>query len=513
MGIFDFWRSSSEPLQIEGPTEAPPSSGDDSLRMDSVGAFINTIAALGGSDDSGASVKPSLSRVSFSVEHWQAAYEGGLYGRIIDMDPDDAFSKGFEVKVEGDEDFQISRRVMDRLEDLDVNGRVQQALKIGAALGEARLWSIVDGGAQDLTTPWDPDRTRKFHALHLLGPQEFSPVQGDGDLRSPLWGQPSIYRLTPSRAWQGYDHGAKGYEAVHASRLLRAYGFDTPYSSRAGMDNGAYPGAALPWGQRWWDVISQNVTVDHSAARAAAEISVAVFGMDQGAFERMNRGGSSGANRMVARLQNIRLKKSIANMIALLPGESYERRNISIAGFDQLDARALKMLCAVTGKSEAQLLGQPPGGLTADKGSWWAKRELEVSTYQKERCNPILRPIIRALLAELGHGGRPFKIAWHPLAEQTPEQKSTTYLRTMQATALAINAGIIPPDHGRHHFGVDGFMVDLPPVEEEDLEDEATEDMGTVEAVQRAVRAAVPKPSAEAVDAEDENVTQTQEKD
>ena len=101
-----------------------------------------------------------------------------LAARICEALDDDAFRRGYELKIADKEDAETA---MDAIEDLEINKKVEQAGQMERTAGGAALFPVLDGALGDLSEPLvleecQPSKIGSLLAIHLLEPRA-RPIQ------------------------------------------------------------------------------------------------------------------------------------------------------------------------------------------------------------------------------------------------------------------------------------------------------------------------------------------------
>lgn len=441
------------------PAQAPDPSTALVARRRFDAAVLNELAGLGGSKDMGSQYRPNTGEALLSLSELAKAYESGLYGRLCEMLPAWALARGWRLRGVPE---ATAARVRERWRDLGMTETLPRLLSLGEGLCEARGWLVTDDPTP-IGLPLEPERVRRVNALHILTPSELEPRLWDLNPESMYYGRPQTWTIRPQRG-----PVSNRTALIDNSRLLRAWGYEVSQAEAPQITSGLWQGAARAVGHRWWDAIATMGAADLSARRALAELSVAVFSAGEMTLAQDQFPGGQGATgSLVGRLTVAARQKSLHNMLTLAPGEKFERHNIAINGFDALSDHGRQVLALVTGRPIALLYGEAPSGLSADKGSWWASWEMQVTAYQEQRVRPVMEYVLRCLLSEQGYRLNDWSLEFLPLAERTTTDRARDRLVATQADALAIQAGILTADEARARYSDDGFADELPsPVQE-----------------------------------------------
>ncbi len=435
-------------MKADAETPTPSSMGGTNA---SSSGYRNPFSGLGLSTDMATQARPNVNRLRLSDEELVAAGRDGLLGRIVELKPNYATRKGWQLDGDG------SERITARMGQLRAKARFRDADKWGGQLGEARVLMVTDD-PMPMHLPLIPRTVKRVHALQVIDKREFSPRTWCTDMRNPLFGQPETYHVHPIRP------GGARMQVVHASRLVRFYGNPLPPS--AGIENETFAGGADAIGQRIWDALRNMAQTTAAQERLALELSVAVFKI--GSMKQQKAGDHR--ERFLSRTRMMAWTKSVANSVLLGPNDSYERVSANPSGFKDLSENAQRYLALVLGYPLVLLFGQSPGGLNADGESWQAHWRDTVAQHQEDRYREPLEDLVEILHYEVnGTDADPpeYALTFNPLGELTPKEEADVRLVNAQRDEIYMRNQVYGAQRvGEYRFGEEGYQEIGPPVEE-----------------------------------------------
>lgn len=418
-------------------------------------AVQNFMSGLGGVRDSGAMARPNTVRDYLDIHELIALLRGTSYRRIVQMHPNWATTKGWELSDDTDDEKPLFKE----MKRLDVVQSFRRADTWGRALGESRIWLITDDPAPQ-EEPLDPSKVTKLHRLEILDRREFTPTTYNTDASVDEIGKPEVYHVHPRRT--GVSNRVL---QVHSSRLLRFYGDDLPPSEIGFNFTGYSTWGADAIGQTLWDGIRNLAQTGSGGARLAQELSIAVFKLGSSS----SKSAGDQRNDFIGKMRAMNMMKSIAHAIFLKVGEDYARVAANPAGFKDLSDHARMELGLLTGIPLTLLIGLAPSGMNTDGESWQKMWSTSVSSHQEERYRDPLETIIE-ILYYIEHGAPPdmWDLTFRPLGKLTDLELADIRLKHTQADSLAILDGVLTPEDARERYTQPGgFQIELQPLEEE----------------------------------------------
>lgn len=413
---------------------------DDEARVD---GWANVLTALGdAARDHRMAARFERGR-KWTQQEIDALYEEDwLFARVIDAIPEDATRRWLRVSVDddGQEDADIGRQVMDRLEELDAPQAVYELMRYDRLDGGACMLLGADDG-QDPAMPLDLARVRTVRHLNVLRRDEIQPWEFDADPTSPTFRQPQTFRLRPQSMHGATAPGLEWDRPIHASRVIRLVSL--PASKHS-------PYYELGWGvpliQRLNDALRFFGALVGHTELGIKDISQGVLGI-KGLAELV--ASEQGNANLLARVRVMNMVASAVNAVLIDTEESYEKRpSTGLAGLDAVLLRGMDILAGAAEIPLSRLFGQPPSGLSTDDASGRRTYYDSVSNKQRRLLNKPIERLIAAVMAEREGptGGRPpqsWTHAWIPLEEPSEDDDATRRKTEAETDAVYLERGII----------------------------------------------------------------------
>jgi phage-related protein (TIGR01555 family) len=422
--------------------DQPRSDAPDTPRLTRYDGWQSFQTGLGTDRDRRTSVEFRAVRLPYEVLAQQ--YRGEfLAARIVERFAAEMLRRGFNVTVKDDKD--VAEAIKDRLDELDATAHVEQALYWARAFGGAGILMGANDGATDLRLPLNLDKIRSLDWLTVLDCRELQPSEYYTDPAHPRYGQPSVYLLTPQVATD--QSGLNRY--VHETRVLRFEGVRVTRQQL--RENNGWGDSVL---QRVHEVLRDFGTAWGGAAHLLTEFSQGVLSIP-GLLEMIAT--KEGRANVQARLQALEMMSSVVRAKVVDGGteggadaESYERKVTPLAGLADLLDRFENLVAVAADTPVSILFGQAPAGLNATGDSEIRSFYDRVASGQAKQLRPQLNRLVKVLLrAKAGPTGgvepKSWKVKFPPLWELTDVEKADVRLKTSQADASDVNAGILDP--------------------------------------------------------------------
>src|SRR5690606_37779651 len=376
-----------------------------------------------------------------------------MIARIVDLPAQEMTREWLELHVGDGPD--IAKAMLQRLEDLDLQAKTDEALTWARLHGGALMILGIDGG-QATDKPLQEDSIRSFGWVSVVDRWEGRVASRYGDVRSPKYGMPEVYEITP--ASEGGGSAVSDRMLIHESRVIRFDGVKTPRRRMA--LNGGWCDSVVT---RLYEVIRDFCLGYASAAATLADFSVGVVAIQN--LAEMLAADQEGL--VLKRLEMLDMARSIARAVFMdAEKERFEYVARSLTGMpDTLDRLALR-LSAGTGIPVTLLMGQSPAGLNATGASdirlWYDN----VRSQQNQYLTPRIGHVIRlAFLAKDGptNGKEPddWSISWRPLWQPTEKEQAETRYLTMQTDVGYIDRGVLSPRKvAESRFGGDRWSME-----------------------------------------------------
>ena len=400
-----------------------------------------------------------------------------MIAKICDRPAEEMVRKGWRIRLENSVepegqntrgvqvDEEAGDSVMAKLDDLDTKTTFFDALRFSAAYGGAGVFLGAVDKAKDASEPLNEDALEDIKFLTVLDARELYPYTYYADPLSPNFGLPELYRIRPAfTATMVSPDRQKALEAqkllpiVHESRILRFPGVKV---NRWQMRE------TLGWGdskiQRIYDVCRDFGMSWHSAAYLITDFSQAVATM-KGISEAIENGDDKSVQ---ARLLAIEMMRSVARMVVMDEGETFERKQTPLSGLDAMLQLFFVRLAAAAEIPVTLLAGQAPAGLNAtgdgDIRGWYDR----VSSMQEWRLTPPLRRLVK-LICKAKKGPTKGKvpedihIEYNPLWQLTAKEEAERRKLVAEADHIYITDQVVDPaEVGIARFGGARYSSDL----------------------------------------------------
>ncbi len=378
--------------------------------------WINTSSGHGTSRDRriltqyGVDIVTDLEAVNLWRSEWLAA-------RIIEALPQDAFRRGWTLKIDGKSGKKQSEAICARAEELGLDTAFTRAAEFERALGGAALFPVIDGAQGALQDPLVPNRIGRVRAIHVLEPRELVPCEWDRDLMSPQFNLPSAYQLMPLSAGRG---GWMPQVRIHASRLIVFPGLR--------VSNQTQPGQRDGWGDsclsRPKQVMSDYSLAWGSAATLLTEHGHGVLEMDGYAELLAQAGGEEIVER---RFRTMDMGQSTLRSKVIDAKDRYSRSTGTLSGMSDVLKEFAQLMAGAADMPLTRLLGMSPGGMNAtgefDMRGWYDT----VERGQTKNYGPRVEQGIKLLFLENG-GTEPeqWSADWRPLITPSEKEQAET---------------------------------------------------------------------------------------
>lgn len=429
-----------------------------SERMDSI---ENALSGLGGDYDKGQAWQ-IVRRRQLSRQELDALYEQNAYcRRYIDLMSNDMARKGWSVLPEG--------------EGEDAMAEENKRLNVQFCAMEALKWSFLYGGyliypiikeirPTELWMPLDLNNIKSVDNLIGVVPEEAFPVDWDRSISSPTFKDPLIWQINLSVAGMGTSL------KIHASRLIYFEGQSVSKDRKPELN-----GFGLSKLEAALNNINIKTSIDQMIAHLIQEFKQDVISIPE------LKGLATSAQKEAF---NLRLKafmkaKSLINAIVLGPGETYDTRQVPVAGFAELADRAAQSLSAAFAIPQAKLYGEPPSGLNTDNKSQEQNWNAVISAGQSLNLAPQLYRLYDMIFAAKkgpfkGVIPKKYEIKFNSIYEPNQEEVAKIQKIHAETDAIWIEKGIIMPEEARSRFAGTGYQdqITLQDIDSEDLKTE-----------------------------------------
>lgn len=426
-------------------------------------------------------------------------WEGNdLAAKIIELPPNDAFRKAFEIdtgdKVQGE-------KIMGALEDLNVCEQFKIAAQYERAYGGAALYPVINDG-QDFSQPLrENGRIPSITDLIVLEPRELMPVSWYRDLQNSPRGRfrkPMRYRLNPIVPGGAINVG----QLIHESRLITFPGIVTSQDRARGARSG--------WGS---SVLTRTKKALAGFGISWAGIETLMHRIEQGVyklkgFSEMIAQDDGTAEHALGRIDRLR---SLVNMLVIDGDDDYQRLGVPLAGVAAILDNLMIRVSASADFPVTRMFGRSPAGQNATGESDSQNWDDVIQALQAHHYGPRVERLVRLYMLSndsVTGGKEPamWSVKWLPLRQLTEVEQATRNKLQAEADDIQIQNTVLSAAIVRvKRYGGDTYSMNtqLSPKElnEMTVAEEAAHEAEIAAAEQAAKAAAsAPDPNAPAPD-------------
>lgn len=390
--------------------------------------LMNVISGLGTGRDKNVYNTFAVRQVT-SAEVNAAYRSSGLTRKVHDIYPLEMTRAGRDWQTKGDE--------LDALYAEETRLKVWPKLRLLAQRarlygGGALLLGINRGAPSD---PIDATMLRPgdLQFIHVLTPDQLQVEAIDRDPSSEFYGEPEYYRLTDSRS-----------TLVDPSRVIPLIGQAHPDP----MQEQRFWGDPLL--TSLWSALSNSDLVHQTAAALLPEVkadTISIPGLGQMLLS------CDGEAQVTKRIAAASLMQSMFNVRLLdagdgtdrNPGDKWETRQLSLAGFPEFMAAFKACVAAETDIPYTRLAGMSPGGLNASGESEQLDWGKAVNSRQEVELRPVLDRLDPFLAANVGQSEVPY-FSFAPIDQPTETQKWDIEKKRAEVFKIYIDTGEFGPD-------------------------------------------------------------------
>ena len=394
---------------------------DQIVRLDEI---ISTISGIGGERDKGAATNLGLSGTKVIIpELALALYRTHYGGKIVDSYVRDSFRRGWRWSSQ-----RKHTKLTKAFKDCHAEARLKAADTWSQVYGSHYLLLELDDDSS-WDQPVDFTAVRGIKRIITAGVTEVTPEQyipfEHALLANPAlqYGDPLTYTVQLQS-----PNDLNPMFVAHTDRVLRFDGIALERQDRMQSSNG-YPGSGDSIYVRLYDDIVRQGLVEGAMATLISEFNIGMM-VIKGLRGML---ASDQTDEMVNRLIAMNMGKSIANMIPVDEGESFERRSITVAGLPDIYDRLAQSLASAAEQSMTEFFGQTPGGLSTDDKSGRISRDNVIYARQNDK----LRPAIEYLAMLITKNRSVPELIFNPLT--TPDEVDAAGIRKTQAETDKIN--------------------------------------------------------------------------
>ena len=390
--------------------------------------LMNVISGLGTGRDKNVYNTFAVRHVT-SAEVNAAYRSSGLTRKVHDIYPLEMTRSGRDWQTKGDE--------LDALYAEETRLKVWPKLRLLAQRarlygGGALLLGINRGAPSDPITA-EQLRPGDLQFIHVLTPDQLRVEAIDRDPSSEFYGEPEYYRLTDSRS-----------TLVDPSRVIPLIGQAHPDP----MQEQRFWGDPLL--TSLWSALSNSDLVHQTAAALLPEVkadTISIPGLGQMLLS------CDGEAQVTKRIAAASLMQSMFNVRLLdggdgtdrNPGDKWETRQLSLAGFPEFMAAFKACVAAETDIPYTRLAGMSPGGLNASGESEQLDWGKAVNSRQEVELRPVLDRLDPFLAANVGQSEVPY-FSFAPIDMPTEEQRWKVEKARADTFAVYVATGEFGPD-------------------------------------------------------------------
>ena len=390
--------------------------------------LMNVISGLGTGRDKNVYNTFAVRHVT-SAEVNAAYRSSGLTRKVHDIYPLEMTRAGRDWQTKGDE--------LDALYAEETRLKVWPKLRLLAQRarlygGGALLLGINRGAPSDPITA-EQLRPGDLQFIHVLTPDQLRVEAIDRDPSSEFYGEPEYYRLTDSRS-----------TLVDPSRVIPLIGQAHPDP----MQEQRFWGDPLL--TSLWSALSNSDLVHQTAAALLPEVkadTISIPGLGQMLLS------CDGEAQVTKRIAAASLMQSMFNVRLLdggdgtdrNPGDKWETRQLSLAGFPEFMAAFKACVAAETDIPYTRLAGMSPGGLNASGESEQLDWGKAVNSRQEVELRPVLDRLDPFLAANVGQSEVPY-FSFAPIDMPTEEQRWKVEKARADTFAVYVATGEFGPD-------------------------------------------------------------------
>lgn len=416
----------------------------------------NILTGLGLSRDkrkSGSFVPESLS-FGQAEEIWKG---NDLGAKIVTKVPKEMTRRGFDVHIQGEDSGRSKadeESVENKLQDLESDSRLYDALCFERAYGGGAVFLGVDDGEKDLRNPLNPNRLQDIKFLTAIPAQELFATAWYDNPFAPRYGMPSRYRFQPQGAMT-----ARAFinQEVHESRFLLFPG--TIVSRRQLLANQGWGSSVL---LRVHEVLSDFGQTWGSVAALLQDFAQAVYKIKG----LSNLVAQNKDTEVMKRVQIIDLMRSIIRGVLLDADEEYKRETTPLSGIPEILEQFALRLSAAADMPVSLLMGQAPAGLNATGASDIRFFYDDVAGDQKTKLGPQAKRLIKLICLSKkgptqGRLEKRWSLSFRPLWQMTEQEEAELRNKQADTDSKYIQSGVVTPTEiAVSRFGGDAYSTE-----------------------------------------------------
>lgn len=337
------------------------------------------------------------------------------------------------------EDQEVAEQIHMRLEELEIQSKVAEALTWGRTFGDALMILGADDGQKDLSQPLNEKNIQKFDWVYVVDRYDVNIKSWYDKLGETKYGEPQIYTVNNNSGGGGSQMLSMDF---HESRVIRFSGAMTTRQRQ--LKNAGWNDSVL---LKVYDVLRDFNSSWGGAANLLTDFSQAVFKI-KGLAAML---ASDKDQLVLNRLLLLDTARSIARAIPIDENEEFTRETASIAGLADLLGMFSKRLSGAAGMPVSLLMGEHPAGLAATGDASIRFFYDSIKADQEQILRPALNRIIKLIyLSKQGPTGgqepEDWSFEFNPLWQLTEKEEADIRYVQAQTDAIYIDRGALLPE-------------------------------------------------------------------
>ena len=382
----------------------------------------------------------------------QSYEDDDVFKKIINREPDEMTREGFDIIIE-DDDGGLAEKIQDRLDELQIENKINETMKWGRLFGGAALLFSVKG--QDPEKPLDlKNKNQGLEYAIVCTKDEINPgTKLETDPKSENYRYPVYYSLK-------HNDGAR----IHASRLIKFYGQKLDYE---GMRAKRFWGKSII--ENLFGPVRNFNASNENVSMIIEEFIKEIFKIKD-LIQMMSTGDSK--ELLSKRLQLILKKSSLFNAIIVdSDHEDFETKTLNVTGIKDLVNIVKSRLVTATDMPHTILFGEGPnGGIgiegKSEKRDWYD----HVKSQQEQVYRPAIEKIIDIELLNLTGKLPKYTLTFRPLWQPTEEEVLLTRKNQSEIDEKYYGMGVISTDEIRQsRFGNGDYSFETKLLESEPI--------------------------------------------
>ncbi|WP_018900411.1 phage portal protein [Rhizobium sp. 2MFCol3.1] len=377
----------------------------------------NLISGLGTSKDK--TVGNAFVFTPIDPQQLIAMHRSDWMGRkVVDIIPDDMTREWREWKA--DEAVVEAIEKVERLPQINIQAKVNEALQLARLRGGALLVIGVDSGAPDEELVLERVGKDALKYVHVLGRDQVSYTEINRDITSPYFGEPVMWEFTSNT-------GSR--VQIHPSRVVRFIGAPI-------LDKNASPDEI--WGdsvlQIVYDAVQNAASSQGHAAALLPEAKTDVLYVPNLSEYLKN---PKTTQQLTERFAYANTMKSMFNMLLLegnggdgenAKGERWEQKTINLSQYPELLRQYLQVAAGAADIPLVRFLQDAPSGLGSNGEITLKNYYDKVSADQRNKLSPSLWRFDEIVIrSATGKRDAAIYYEWAPLYTMTEKERAEVF--------------------------------------------------------------------------------------